>query len=235
MRFLMLLTALSLQAEVVDKIIAIVGKEPILKSQIKPGTDIEDLIDNALIAQEIKKLGLDVSEAELDLTVQNVMKQNSLTPQTFELALKSQGLTVPEYRESLKKQMYKARLIQNKVKNRVSVKTGSEVHMQVEQAIFKTKAEASAALKDAQIKFQDLGTISKNDLLDSISKIVFSLKEGETSKPIDSPQGFILIRVKKIFEIPLEKVDKQRYEAELETAFKRYVKELRASAYIERK
>jgi hypothetical protein len=41
--------------------------------------------------------------------------------------------------------------------------------------------------------------------------------------------------VKKRFEIPLEKVDRQRYEQELETAFKRYVKELRASAYIERK
>lgn len=234
MRLLILLTVFSLHAEIVDKIIAIVGKEPILLSQLKPGLSLEDLIDDRVIAQEIKKLGLEVSESELDSTTQNVMKQNGLTAQTFEMALQSQGLTLSEYRASLKKQLYKMRLMQ-KIKNRISTKTGSETRLHVEQALFKTKSEALEALKINKITFQDLGVISKNDLLEPLAKIVFSLKEGQISQPLESPQGFVVIKVKKRFEIPLEKLDKQRYDLELETAFKRYVKELRASAYIERK
>ncbi|MEI6790878.1 MAG: peptidyl-prolyl cis-trans isomerase [Myxococcaceae bacterium] len=236
MRFLILIMALSLEAaEVIDKVVAIVNKEPVLLSQNKPGHDLETLIDEVLIAQEIKKLGLEVSESELELTIQNVMKQHSLTPPAFEAALKTQGLTLPEYRESLKQQMYKMRLIQSKVKNRVSAKAGSEMRLRAEQAVFATKEEAQKALEKQNADFKDLGMISKSDLRDSLAQVVFSLKEGETSKPLESPQGFVLIKVKKRFEIPLEKVDKQRYEQELETAFKRYVKELRASAYIERK
>ena len=235
MCFLFLFFVFSLQAEVVDKILAIVNQELILLSEVSPGHDLENLIDEEIIAQEIKKLNLGVSEAELDLTIKNIIKQNSLNPETFEIALKTQGMNLSGYRKSLRQQMHKARIIQNKVKHRVISKAGSETKLHLEQATFKTKAQAEEALKKTQVDFKDIGTISKGDWIDRMEKIVFSLKEGETSKPIESPQGFILIRVKKIFETPLEKVDKQGYEEEVETAFKRYVKELRASAYIERK
>lgn len=237
MRFLILSLTFFVHAEVIDKIVAVVNKEPILASQIRPGYDLETLIDNAVIAQEVKKLGLEASDAEIDLTISNIMKQNKLTSENFEAALKeSNGMTLIEYRAFLKGQFHKRNLIQSKVKNRVSTKTGTEIHIEAEQAIFKTETEALEALEHPEnIIFQDLGTLSKNDLLDSISRVVFSLKEGETSRPLKSPQGFILIKVRKKFEDPLEKVNKQRYEQELETAFKRYVKELRASAYIERK
>lgn len=233
--FFFLLT-FSAHTEVIDRIVAIVNKEPILISQVKPQLDLETLIDDALIAQEIKKLGLEVSESEIDGTISNLMQQNKLTPANFEAALKeNNGMNLAEYRAYLRKQFYKRNLIQNKVKSRVSTKTGAEIRVQAEQAIFKTEAEAREAIKTKTVQFVDLGTISKTDLIPAFSKVVFSLKEGETSKPLKSPQGFIVIKVKKRFEIPLEKVDRQRYEQELETAFKRYVKELRASAYIERK
>ncbi len=236
MRFLILLFPLFVHAEVIDKIIAIVNKEPILASQINPRADLETLIDDVLIALEIKKLGLDVSDTEIDLTVSNLMKQHNLTPANFETALKeSNGMTLTEYREFLRKQLFKRNLIQNKVKSRISAQAGSEIRVEAEQAEFKTQAEALEALKNNTVVFQDLGTISKKDLLPEFAKVVFALKEGETSRPMKSSQGFIVIKVRKRFEIPLEKVDKQRYDQELETAFKRYVKELRASAYIERK
>lgn len=233
--FLCLLT-LSAHAKVTDRIVAIVNKEPILSSQVKPKLDLETLIDDALIAQEIKKLSLEVSEAEIDSKIASLMKENKLTPDTFEAAIKeSNGKNLLEYRAYLRKQFYKRNLIQNKVKSRVSAKTGTEVRVQAEQAVFKTEAEAKNALKNKTAEFLDLGTISKTDLIPALAKAVFSLKEGEISKPLKSKEGFIVIKVKKRFEIPLEKVDRQRYEQELETAFKRYVKELRASAYIERK
>lgn len=237
MRLLILLMlAFSAHAEVIDRIVAIVNKEPILSSQVKPKLDLETLIDDALISQEIKKLDLEVSESEIDSTISNLMQQNKLTPSNFEAALQeSNGMNLAQYRAYLRKQFYKRNLIQNKVKSRVSAKTGAEIRVQAEQAVFKTEAEAREATKTKTAQFVDLGTISKTDLIPAFSKVVFSLKEGETSKPLKSPQGFIVIKVKKRFEIPLEKVDRQRYEQELETAFKRYVKELRASAYIERK
>lgn len=236
MRLLILAFAFCVHAQVVDRIVAIVGKEPILASQLKAGQTLENLIDDEVIYQEVKKLGLDVSEAEIDLTISNIMKQNKLNQTDFEKALlQTSNMTLSEYRDFLKKQFFKRNLIQSKVKNRVSSKSSSEVRLQAEQAIFKTQEQALEAIAGANIEFSDIGTISKHDLIPEFAQIVFSLQEGETSRPLKSKDGFVVIRVKKRFEIPLEKVDKQRYEQEVETAFKRYVKELRASAYIEEK
>ena len=237
MRLLILLTfTFPAYAEIIDRMVAIVNKEPILASQIKPKSDLETLIDDTLIAQEIKKLGLEVSETEIDSTLATLMQQHKLTPENFEAALKeSNGMNLAEYRDYLRKQFYKRNLIQQKVKNRVSAKTGTEVRVQAEQATFTTEAEAESAIKHKTLPWVDLGTISQSDLAPAFAKVVFSLKEGEISKPLKSENSFIVIKVKKIFETPLEKVDKQGYENKLETAFLSYVEKLRASAYIERK
>jgi len=138
------------------------------------------------------------------------------------------------YKAQLRDQLIKRNLIQQKVKNRV-VSSG-QYQVDLEQASYKTLKEAKDALKKpSKIKFTNLGVFSQGDLLPELSKIAFSLREKEISKPIESRGGFVLIRVQKRIESPLEKVDRKRYDQEIENAFKRYVKELRASAYIERK
>ncbi|MES2504084.1 MAG: SurA N-terminal domain-containing protein [Myxococcota bacterium] len=224
-----------LHAEVIDRVVAIVKGEPILQSDLKKNQTLDDLIDAELIEQEAKKLGLLPSESELSQASENVRKQNRLTPLAFEEALKSQGMTIASYRAQMRQQIIKSRIIQNKIKSRITPTTQTSFQVEAEQAIFASKKDAEAAIRAKKIDFKSIGTVSKDDLLPDIAKVVFSLKEGETSRPLESPQGFRVFKVTKRVEIPLEKVDKQRYEQEIENAYKRYVTELRASAYIERK
>ncbi len=225
-----------LNAKKVDGIVAIVNQEPILKSQIKSGTDLESLIDDEVVKQEAKKLGLFPSESDLEQSIQSIMKQNRLSPAQFGDALAKQGTPMPLYRQQLRNQMIKMRLIQNKVKPKIAQSSLSKIQVEAEQASFDYKEEAEEALKNPKsIQFESLGKLSAGDLLPEISKPLFSLKEGQISKPIESPRGYLLLRVLKRIEIPLEGPGKGRYEAEIENAYKRYVKELRASAYIERK
>ncbi|MBL4818071.1 MAG: SurA N-terminal domain-containing protein [Deltaproteobacteria bacterium] len=222
------------KASTVDRIVAIVNQEPILASDLKGEVKLDDLIEQELVRQEAKKFGLDPSEQEIDQTIQNIIKHNKMTPKQFREALNKQGLEMKVYKAQLRDQLIKRNLIQQKVKNRV-VSSG-QYQVDLEQASYKTLKEAKDALKKpSKIKFTNLGVFSQGDLLPELSKIAFSLREKEISKPIESRGGFVLIRVQKRIESPLEKVDRKRYDQEIENAFKRYVKELRASAYIERK
>lgn len=136
------------QAEeiVIDRIVAVVNKNIVLQSeldalleqmmQLEPvptGRDpktvrderrkmlLETLIAEKLLDEEVRKLRVDVTEAELDRVVQGTMQEHGLDEEKLKMALARQGLTLDEYRDGLKKQLTKMKIIQLKVKSRVQV------------------------------------------------------------------------------------------------------------------
>ena len=134
------------QSVVVDRIAAVVNKSIVLQSevmlvleqmnQVEPmpaGADIDkltklrrdeildSLIAEKLLEEEVRKLRVDVTKAEVDRVVQGTMAEHNLNEQQLELALQRQGLTLDEYREGLKKQLTKMKIVQLKVKNRVQI------------------------------------------------------------------------------------------------------------------
>lgn len=139
------------KGRVVERVIAVVEGDIVLLSEVEsvvedimraepppPGVDreayrqrrrqevLDTLIADRLLEQEIKKLRIDVTEREIDRIVESTKQQHGLDDQKLQQALAQQGLTLGEYREGLKKQLMKAKIIQLKVKNRVQV-TDEEV------------------------------------------------------------------------------------------------------------
>jgi peptidyl-prolyl cis-trans isomerase SurA len=131
---------------VVDRVLAVVDDQIVLASEVDgivesvmqaqpPGEGVdrqalvkerraqvlETLIAEKLLDAEVKKLHVDVTEAEVDRVVQGTMQENNLTEDTLKLALGRQGMTLGEYKEQLKKQLTKMKIVQLKVKSRVSV------------------------------------------------------------------------------------------------------------------
>jgi peptidyl-prolyl cis-trans isomerase SurA len=131
---------------VIDRIVAVVNKSVVLQSeldglleqmmQLEPvptGRDpaaireerrkmlLETLISEKLLDDEVKKLRVDVTDPEVDRVVQGTMQEHGLDEEKLKMALARQGLTLEEYREGLKKQLTKMKIIQLKVKNRVQV------------------------------------------------------------------------------------------------------------------
>lgn len=137
----------SLRAEVIDRVMAVVNgkvitlselterEAPLVKQAAETFSGAEkdkrlaeirkkvsdSLIEDLLLEQEAEKLGLKVSERDIDDAIEDVKKQNSLDDEGLKVALKKEGLTYEGYRAQIKKQIEKSRVIGQQVRSKVSV------------------------------------------------------------------------------------------------------------------
>ncbi len=127
------------KAEIYERIVALVGEEPVLLSQLKKTLRVEDtgkllkipkevqekaleeLIEKSLIEQKAKKLGISVTEKEVDDEVENVKKMNNITTEVLVEVLKKEGLTLADYRDTVRFQIMKAKLVNREVRPQVVV------------------------------------------------------------------------------------------------------------------
>ena len=82
--------------------------------------EIGERIVNREIEQNKERLG--VGEKDIDRAVDEVLQINHLTREQLQSALYGQGLTWTEYRDKLRTQLERARLIQFKVQGKVQIK-----------------------------------------------------------------------------------------------------------------
>ena len=85
---------------------------------------LEQLINNKLLEQRIRKLGLTVSDSEMKVAIEDVQRKNKLTRETLEQALATQGLTMSSYREQIKKEILRYKLLGREVNYKVLVTSG---------------------------------------------------------------------------------------------------------------
>ncbi len=79
------------------------------------------LIEEQLVQQRIRALKLSVSDEEVDNAILDVQKQNQLTREQLEQAVQGQGLTFAAYRENLRKQILRYKLVGQEVRSKVDV------------------------------------------------------------------------------------------------------------------
>lgn len=79
------------------------------------------LIEEELVQQRIRALRLQVSDEEVENAVLDVQKQNKLTREQLEQAVQAQGLTFAAYRENLRKQILRYKLVGQEVRSKVDV------------------------------------------------------------------------------------------------------------------
>lgn len=145
---LSLLVSVSVSAEVVDRIVAIVNDEPILSSEIKnlqqnlskPGFVDENLLqgqqpqslksDQAaldylilekVVLSEIKKSGLTVTDDRAEQEYKSMAKRAGLSEAELGSALQAQGVNVKEYKVFLKKKTEKQSLLDNEIISKLRV------------------------------------------------------------------------------------------------------------------
>ena len=82
---------------------------------------LNKLIDSALADQEIKKNKLNVTEAEIDATIERIKASRSLTDETLSAGLAQEGLTMEEYRKELKAQLLRSKLVNLEVKSKIVI------------------------------------------------------------------------------------------------------------------
>ena len=79
------------------------------------------MIDEKLVDNELKELKVSISDKEVDAAVDEVKKSYNLTDDQLQQAVSKEGLLLAEYREQMRKQIGRYKLISEKVRKNVKV------------------------------------------------------------------------------------------------------------------
>lgn len=82
---------------------------------------IERLILENLQAQMAEKMGIQVSDPQLDQTIENIAAQQNIDMPTFRRALTQEGLAYEEYREQIRKELISGEVRRANVRRRVYI------------------------------------------------------------------------------------------------------------------
>jgi len=130
--------------QVVDKVAAVVNNGVVLESDVtgllqsvkmnaqEAGQQLPDdntlrhqilerLIMDELVLQMAKKMGVTISDAEVDQAIANIAQQNRLTPDQLRARLAQDGISYPTYRSQIRKEMTIAEVRNNEVRRRVTI------------------------------------------------------------------------------------------------------------------
>ncbi len=134
--------ASSAEAVVLDRIAAVVGDEVITLSEVYSlGSDfieeaaasgpesrrsaeldvLDALIQRRLISQEINRLGLDVTDVELDRAIDDIASRNGFTREQLRVEVERSGLPWAQYREELQENLRQMKFNQTVVQPRITV------------------------------------------------------------------------------------------------------------------
>ena len=164
--FVLALTTASAGADVVERVVATVNNDAIFLSDLRKRavpflpqvadapTETERmsrlkelyeelltyLIDEKLIRQIASGSGIRVTDADVDMAIENLRVQNNMSEEQFDQALAQQGLTKAQYRRDLKRQLVRLKVMNERVRSRVNV-TEEEVRARYEE---RAREEGSA-------------------------------------------------------------------------------------------
>ncbi|WP_372986123.1 peptidylprolyl isomerase [Marinobacter sp.] len=144
--FLMLALSVSAQAErkLLDQVVAIVDDDVILQTELEarintiigrlqaqgtglPPRDVleqrvlDQLITESIQLQMADKMGMRISDNELNETMDNIARQNNMSRAEFEQQLAAEGVSYRQAREQIRNEMLTSRVQQRQVGNRVRV------------------------------------------------------------------------------------------------------------------
>ena len=131
----------------IERIVAVVNDEPILMSDLNrlaaaflpelqrivdPGarkerekllrrTLLDKMIADLLIDQQARSLNLRISKREVDLAIRDVRTRHRLTAAAFAAALRQQGYTTGTYREMVRRELRKLKVVQFRVKAKIRI------------------------------------------------------------------------------------------------------------------
>ncbi|WP_446010095.1 SurA N-terminal domain-containing protein [Candidatus Electrothrix sp.] len=135
------------ESEIIDSSVAVVNQDVITRSdinrvgevifrQIREKTPpeqqaqalleaqkkiITQLIENKLLSQQATARNISVSESELDHAQAQVIQRNNFTNKDFRKELQKMGLSQEQYRETLREQILRSKLINYEVRSKVVI------------------------------------------------------------------------------------------------------------------
>ncbi len=135
------------QAEIIERVVAVVNDEALFLSDLRQRSaplllrilDMADeqrrvqevketykqvldgLIQEELLRQAATRLNIRVTEADVEAAIRNIRVQNQMSMADFQAALANQGIAYAQYRQGLKRQLLRYKVVNQRVRTRVNV------------------------------------------------------------------------------------------------------------------
>jgi parvulin-like peptidyl-prolyl isomerase len=125
----------------IDKVAAVVNNDVITLSEVKQAASfsnqnpddtkvqkelLEMMIEERLLQQEATKLGIKVTDKEIDAAIEDIKKKFNLSEEQMEEVLKKQNYTQESFREQWRRQILSNKLMGSRVQGQIAV-TDDEV------------------------------------------------------------------------------------------------------------
>lgn len=158
--------------------------DPKTKKQVEEET-LHQLIRERLADQEAKRLKISVGASEVDEALEGIKRENHLDDAKFDQMLKEMGQTRAQFRDSIKREMERSRLLERVLKSKIVIS-----NEQVDQFLRSKGAPASAvspatSTREKQrlamifLPFPQEGGSKKADEMEKLGKDIYSkLKSG---------------------------------------------------------
>jgi peptidyl-prolyl cis-trans isomerase SurA len=136
----------AIHAETVERIVAVVNGDVVLYGdvleqmkmveKVAPGLSLQDpdqkakaerevlqsLIRQRLAEQEVKKLKINVGKGEVDNTINDLKRDSGMNDAQFEQALSRDGMNLKQFRDKVKLELERSKLMDRTIKSKIVVK-----------------------------------------------------------------------------------------------------------------
>ncbi|WP_020587524.1 SurA N-terminal domain-containing protein [Desulfobacter curvatus] len=174
------------QEEVVDRIVAIVNNDIVTLSQLDLAAApyrenieasqeslarkkemmtqmytqmLNQLVENSLVVQEAKRMGIGVDDTDVDHAVENFKKEHNLDQESLKLGLAAQGMTLEQYRERIREQILQSMIVSRAVRAKIVV-TDEEIKAYYDSHYQEFKGKKKYHLKNIIVRnSKDLSTV----------------------------------------------------------------------------
>lgn len=273
-----LLSIATADAAVVDRVAAVVNDDVIVLSEVYDlGGDyieqkaaagagsaaarrnaelevVESLVQRRLISQEITRLGLDVTDLEMDRTIDDIASRNGMDRDALRAEVEKTGLPWTEYKAELRENLRQMKFNEAVIRPRIAVDedelldaykrltnaadrpmiadlgaiflavaadAGDEGRAAVRAAALAAKARVEGGEDFAAVAGDvdegpygaqggKMGSYKQGELVGTLDEVAFSLRTGETSAPVDTPQGMFLLHAFSVDQEPAATFDDVR-------------------------
>jgi peptidyl-prolyl cis-trans isomerase SurA len=139
---------------------------------------VKKLVDQKITDQEIKRYNITVSDEDVDKNIEQIKESKLWTDEAFREALEREGMTIESYREKLKEQALRARLVNTAVRSNIVI-TKEDVAAYYANNIEKYQGELKYHLRNIIMRvLDDADTNGKRTALEKMEKLHAVLEKG---------------------------------------------------------
>ncbi len=198
---------LAAHALMIERVVAIVNDRPILLSEVRQRSApilprvleakteseriealatlykdvLERLVDESLIADAAHEMKIRVEREDEDRAIQNVQAQSGLSEKDFWAAVLEQGLSQHEYRQDIRRQLLRLKVLNQRVRGRVNI-TEEDVKQRYEDVVRQVQQTAQYHVANIFIPLSDKAS---SDETSKQTKLAKQLSEQANSANFD--------------------------------------------------